>query len=432
MLPIGVSDVLGLVERGQGLHAYVRDRRLRALTEGAASSRALGTLYDGLRTLYYDLPVLVGPDGPFPVGVLPVTAEVEADPERLLGGIVSRPVTRPVMERRILEAVERRGGTMWNGTTFSLDRAELDDAGAVRSLTAYLGSYSDMVCSADYLEFEILAALWSNPDRPPALEALPARLAAFGGGSPAACLLAGGGVDATIAISTLVVYRREGEFWAFCEVRSDGVAEYGGLYHVVPSFIFQPVVSPTPRNLAVEWSVRHNVFREYLEELFDVPEVKRSKRSVAADYFYRHPNLLYLRRLLDDGRARLSATGVAFNLLTHRPELCTVLVIDDESWYEDQKDRYSAAGGGLDYLCFNEEFRANEHQAGSPHLEPVTTLPLADPFWAQVARPWTMVPPGAPALVLGCRSACRTLGLPEPDWLAAMRVDPGHADPFTL
>jgi hypothetical protein len=430
MLPIGVADVLSLAERGHDLYTYLRERRLRELT--AVGPRGIDTLYESLRTTYYDLPVLTGPDGPFPVGVLPLTADAAARPEALLGELVPHPATVPVREPRLIEAIQRRGSLLWNGTTFSLDRLTLDPAGAAASLTAYLGTYFDMVCSAGYLELEILAALRRRPGHGVALEALPARAAALAGGSPAEVLLSGGGVDATIAVSTLVVYRRGGEWWMLCEVRSGAVAEYGELYHVAPSFIFQPVVSTTPRNLAVEWSIEHNVFREYLEELFDVPEVAHARRAVAADYFSGHPNLVYLRSLLADGRARLSGVAAAFNLLTHRPEICTLLLIEDEEWFDSQKDVYAARARGLEFLCFNEEFRPTEHQVTERHLESVSTLPLDDPAWAGIARPWTMVPSGAPALILGCRSACAALGLAEPDWLRAMTIDPAHADPFSL
>ena len=58
----------------------------------------------------------------------------------------------------IVSTLKSRGTTIWNGTTFSLSNALLDSAGAVTGLDGYLSSYYDMVSSADYLEFELLAA----------------------------------------------------------------------------------------------------------------------------------------------------------------------------------------------------------------------------------------------------------------------------------
>src|SRR5215470_5290427 len=307
MIPIGAGDIIALAEKSQNLYAYLRSKKTRGIAAGAVEGRTLPELYDSLRTIYYDIPVLFGPDGPFPMGVLPLTPKAKPEPELLLGNIVNRPNPPLILEPKVLDALRRRGVNIWNGKTFSLAILDLDPQGRASSLDAYIGSYFDMVCSADYLEYEMLAALMRSSFRPLGLEDLPARRRALSQASdPLACLLAGGGVDATISISTLVVYKRREQFWVLCEVRSDLVAEYSDLYHVAPSFIFQPVVSTTAANLKVEWSIKHNIFREYLEELFDVPEVQRSKRAISADYFYGHPNLAYLRTLIEVSRTRIS------------------------------------------------------------------------------------------------------------------------------
>jgi len=427
-----VGEIIELAGKGYSLYSYLRSKKTRDIAAGAVEARRFPELYDSLRTIYYDIPVLTGPGGPFPVGVLPLTSEAEENPEFLLGAIVDRPDYRPVMERRVIDAIKRRNATIWNGNTFSLNRLQVDSRGRANHLDAYIGSYFDMVCSADYLEYELLAALIHASFRPLGLEDLGARKDALSSAaSPLLCLLSGGGVDAAIGISTLVVYRRQHEYWMMCEARLDLVAEYSDLYHVVPSFIFQPVVSVTAQNLKTEWSIKHNIFREYLEELFDVPEVQHSGRSVSADYFYGHPNLVYLRRLLADGRAQLSGVAMVFNLLSHRPEICTLLIIDDDAWFEDHKDRFAAGDRGLSYLCFNDEFRLNESQKTGSQLDTVTTLPIGDVRWAEIARPWSMVPPGAPAVVLGSRAACRKLGLEEPRWLASMTIDPAR-DPLSM
>lgn len=282
---------------------------------------------------------------------------------------------------------------------------------------------------AGYLEYELLDALQRTEDRPFTVESLPVRrqtLSMYP--NPSECLRTGGGIDATIAISTLVIYKRDGEYWILCEVRSKKVAEYGDLYHVIPSFIFQPVVAPTPHNLNVEWGIRHNIYREYLEELFRVPEAEHSQGAVDPRYFYDHPNLRYLQQLLDAGIADLKGVAFIFNLLNHRPELCTLLLIKDETWYEDQRFSHHWAGSGaLQHLNLNDEFMDHEHRSDRPHLESVTTLKLTESDrWPEIVRPWLMVPPAAPALILGARAACRQLQLTEPAWLSSFGIDPSH------
>ena len=428
--------ILELIKAREDLYTYVKRQETRRERTGHSATVPIPEAYLELRKIYYDLNILSGPDGPFPVAIVPLAPHAESDPETILAQLVAGR-TKPILEERIIRAIQDRGSDIWNGNTFSLAELRLDSLGRAESMDAYLGSYFDMVCTANYLEYELLDALRQTGDRPFVLESLPIRTRTLSPYStPSACLRAGGGIDAVIAISTLVVYLREGEYWIMCDVRSKKVAEYGDLYHVIPSFIFQPVVAPNRHNLRVEWSVRHNIYREYLEELFRVPEAEHATGAVDPQYFYGNANLRYLQRLLATGVADLKGVAFIFNLLNHRPELCTLLLINDEAWYEDQRfvrdetwneDQDSshrpAASGNLRHLNINDEFMDHEHRSARAHLESVTTLPLYDELWAEIARPWLMVPPGAPALILGAREACRRLQISEPDWLSPFTID---------
>jgi hypothetical protein len=50
--------------------------------------------------------------------------------------------------------------------------------------------------------------------------------------------------------------------------------------------------------------------------------------------FYDHPAMVDLQEMSAKGLAKLYLTGVAYNLLTLRPEICLLLVIQDETWWE--------------------------------------------------------------------------------------------------
>jgi hypothetical protein len=423
---ISIGDVLSLVEMGVKLRELprrIQERQADGLVSPGHLARKQQTLYEFLFELYYDLGILSGPDGPFPIGVLPLSSAAINDPENLSVKVRKRKEPYKVLHLELVDALKRRGSKIWNGPTFSLITTDLNETGSVSGLKACIGSYFNMVASADYLEYELLARIMQS-DSPIALEDLPARSVAISDTTPSNCLLSGGGVDAAIAISTLVVYAREGQYWLLCDVRSKSVAEYGDLYHVIPSFIYQPVTAITDHNLRIERSVRHNIYREYLEELFDVPEVGHAGRPIAPDYFYDFPNLALLRDFLAEGAAEIRGTAFIFNLLTHRPEICTLLLIRDESWYQQQKDISRAKTIGLRHLNLNNEFLLSEDQINESHLEIVTTLPLDDPRWKKIVKPWQMVPPGAPALIFGVKGAVKLLSIEEPDWVHDFHVEP--------
>jgi hypothetical protein len=130
-----------------------------------------------------------------------------------------------------------------------------------------------------------------------------------------------------------------------------------------------------------------------------------------------------LRDLEAAGSARLISTGLAFNLLNHRPEILTTLIIEDEAWYEKQEAIGRAALEGMRHLRLNNEFSSLGGASASGALESVSTLPLSSKRWARVLNPSWMVPPAAPALVLGTRLACGELGISEPHWLEPFGID---------
>jgi hypothetical protein len=182
-----LPDIVTVIEKGWSLYRYLKERRIRELISDDQSRRVM-KLYDFLRVLYYDQHVLRGSNGYFPVGVLPVSPSVVRQPDEIVGNLVPLTKEPPVFEPRIIEAIKRRGSEIWNGNTFSLAKLVLDKKMRANRVDAYIGSYFNMVSSADYLEYELLAAIEKGHALD--LSNLPVRSAALMGfESPSDCLL---------------------------------------------------------------------------------------------------------------------------------------------------------------------------------------------------------------------------------------------------
>jgi hypothetical protein len=147
-----------------------------------------------------------------------------------------------------------------------------------------------------------------------------------------------------------------------------------------------------------------SVFREYLEELFGMPESHADKPDSSLPRVDAHPSFKYLTSMLEAGNAKLLCTGVAFNLLNHRPDVCALLLINEESWFCDEAVRIPLSSWP---------------SASSDQLSQslTTALPLASPLWLEVLRPSDVSPPGAASIVLGVRRAFELLKQPPPEWL---------------
>ncbi len=207
---------------------------------------------------------------------------------------------------------------LYNGPTFtmkSLRKKPLRLRGAI-------GRYYDMLATCTALERELRDAVAEGWMRAPSRATYHRHI------PPAEALTRGLRRSATIGIGTLTVFNDGEGYKALLAQRSAATAIDSGMYHVLPAMIFQQ----TTANFADrrEWSVKHQILREVLEELFNFPEQLQPPRW---DFFYDQPALLYLLDLLDTGGAQLCATGIVLNLLTLRPEISTLLLIHDPEWY---------------------------------------------------------------------------------------------------
>lgn len=353
-----------------------------------------------LARTYSDLALMRGPAGHIPAWPLRLSSAATADVDHLSIQLTERIAKIVPHPSRLEDAEEKeKRSRMWDGTTFSLSGFALDSAGAVERIEGYLGSYFRMRDTAGYLERE----LYATPSEEFSLDTLPARRAVLGAfASPSICLTQGGGVDGAMGGSTLVMFARDKTYDMLVAQRS-AAHDRGGLYHTVPSFMYQPVAH-RQRVDPLDKKISHNVFREYLEELFDVGV------SDDAAALYEHPNLKYLCGLIDEGAAELRPSGLVFNLVDHRLEICTLLMIHDDDWYARQGDRSAAQRHGLAPIRASVEMGP----------QGVTALSIDDPSWIKILDPSNAMPMAVATIVLGTRQAHSIVGFSEPSWLAAI------------
>jgi hypothetical protein len=296
----------------------------------------------------------------------------------------------------------RRHLDTWNQLTYDLASIERIEAGP--RFHCKLGTYYHSLSTSESLEREILegysAWLDYEPDEAwPKLERrrwVHERVA-----DPVAD---GAHRSAAIGVSTLTIVRiRRPEFDGykmFLSPRSCTVATQRRRYHVIPSGMFQPFLADEgPDSLRAQFSVRETVLREFVEELYGVEELETGDGCVDHTAIFRRPEAQLISRMLEAGNARLLYTGVAVNLLALRPEICTLLVIEDPYWYEAQSGQLK--------LC-DEYLRQSERTKLLPDQRWVQLIALDDRNglepegqWKDMLRPATLVAPGWAGVDLG-------------------------------
>ncbi len=235
---------------------------------------------------------------------------------------------------------------LYNGRTFTMRHIRRNPL----KLRGAIGNYFDMLATCAALEREMRDAALGGSLRAPSRTAYHRWIA------PQNSLLRGDQRSAAIGIGTLTVFNDGGVYKAMLARRSASTAFDNNMFHVLPAMMFGPTTADFSNRR--EWSVKHQILREVLEELFGLPE---ETRPVRWDFFYDHPALRYLMHLLEAGRAQLCATGIVLNLLTLRPEISVLLLIHDPAWYT----RVSAEGSDMPLVS------ADETLDGSQVMSPI-------------------------------------------------------------
>ena len=224
---------------------------------------------------------------------------------------------------------------LYNGPTFTMKEIRTKPL----RLRGAIGLYYDMLATCAALERELRDAVAEGWMRAPSRATYHRQV------PPPDALTRGLKRSAAIGIGTLTVYNAGDGYKAILARRSASTANDSGMFHVLPAMIFQQTTAEF--NDPCEWSVKHQILREVLEELFNFPEQIDPPRW---DFFYHHPAMLYLLDLLAAGKAQLLATGIVFNLLTLRPEISTLLLIHDPEWYR----RISAPDSDMPFMTAEE------------------------------------------------------------------------------
>jgi hypothetical protein len=221
----------------------------------------------------------------------------------------------PVYDYGYLQTMQNSGRNVFNGITFTFKNLRRSPL----RVDCSLGRYFDMLATSGALERELRDAAQESAIRVPMRSQYHRHI------QPIVALKSGRGRSAAMGVACLTVANIGGEYKALLARRSSKNATDPGFFHLLPAFIFQPASAAVRDE---EWRVSYHIYREYLEELFGMPEITSSEQR-----FDGHPALLYLHELMQQGKAGLYLTGVSLNLLTLRAEISALLLIHDAAWY---------------------------------------------------------------------------------------------------
>lgn len=390
------KDLLNFTRQHWG--KFTQDRIKKQIRQ-AQKSRENPLLYEFLKWKYEDYPVLERCGNIYPVVVFPAPKHQRYDLNSVLvDPLMKRNGPKPEsfvsrdLSFRVLK--ERAGIPIENRLTYTMVQLNTQDT---LQLSCALGYYYDTLDTCQSLEWEILSCCdklnMHDKDSFNRFDSqLELRKALHGKvDNP---IIDGSSRSAAIGISTLVAYNDNGEIKLWLKRRSKrGVAVHSGFVHVIPSFMFQPVTMEVDK----EFKIPHNIFREYLEEIFDKHEPRMGEEEVH-NYFYTDPRLEYLHILLGRQEAELLFTGIAIDLLNLRPEICTILWIKTSDWF----NHHSRSANNNRFKVNLEFMGGYDEQDASQWVTPVSfSHSDSEILQNEYLLPSHITPPGAAAFWLG-------------------------------
>ncbi len=278
----------------------------------------------------------------FPVTILWKNSDRSVNPDSILGeldksypaqmeGSAVLGAAEYGQARAFIKRVYESGPIKYEGIDYRM--TDIDLASEIPRIHGAYGWYYDAILTQYAVEWELRKAVSGTKrehlSRLGNSGSLPLREHIEAQCNP---LLSGDGRCAALSISTFVVFqRRQRGFYCLLRRRSAEVGVSPRMVHVVPAGMFEA------KNLEDPWSVEINIWRELLEEVYNDVEHLGTGVPEHEDYIRSKIPIALLLEMMARGAAELSVTGICFDLLNLRPEICTALFINDPAFVEAKR-----------------------------------------------------------------------------------------------
>ncbi|HQV31578.1 MAG TPA: hypothetical protein PKV71_06870 [Calditrichia bacterium] len=341
----------------------------------------------------------------FPALAFPASGKANGNPQNLLGSFFpdGSTVSLTPAQNTLLAALRRRIPHIWDGPVYDMETLSLTDG--IPSLSARPGGYFANLATGELVELELLAALGSTTANPaaPLAGRLAQRRLLQAHENP---IFSARFRCAAAGLSAIIVCRDQTRRIVLMRFAAPKFGPQFRVLHALPSLMMEPATGRWTQ----EFDVHHNFFREYLEEVFDAPEQRGE--GLPLGFFENHPAQTFLRSFLDRREAQLIGTGIAVDLLKLRPEICTLLLVENPAWLACHQAGRDPQGNAIPVLDIGSALRRGELLCRQPQETPLPPVGIADQKWvafplgeqfdlpAGLVRPGWFNPAGGAALTL--------------------------------
>ncbi|MGW3353300.1 hypothetical protein ACWDA3_59290 [Nonomuraea rubra] len=402
------------------LESAAKREKARKAEERARVLGDVGVM-ETLRTIYPAYPLVELWDVPMPICQFPALPSEWDNTESAVGQLLDRRVpayneysdefdpfdgkeafARYVQRYENFDNADDRR-RFFPGAAYALRQMKLYSQGGVK-IDCVMGRYFTSLATSEDLDEEMMEALKPSPGSAVPLSSLPRR--SWLHGQVDDPVIDGRHRAAAVSHATVVMsITNDGGYDIMLPVRSYDVATHANFNHVAPSGIFAPYDESSPSPIE-EFCVRRNFYREWVEELYAIEEHEHPAYSVVIPDPEDEPEITRIKSLLHPtaGRGRLYYTGVSYNLLTMRPEICMLLLIDDSKWFKEEGRIARETGRPF---AWGWEYERSAWEGwkvpGKPEQLRLRLTPDLRPADGSVLMPTFLIPNAAAAISLAIR-----------------------------
>ncbi len=221
---------------------------------------------------------------------------------------------------------------------YMLSSFKLNDNDHLISVSAHVGTYEQNIYSSHILEYELYKYYINKkhdiqhltPEQ--ILSYLPLRKLVHKNRSQKDILVNGDDRSSLLGVQALVMFKdhEDLKYKVFVIKRSDDVASKPGYYQFIPSGGFEIWQNDDNDDiLKNNFSVRHAIFRELIEEVFGEEEFVDNKVGMPESNILNHPKVQFILNLIFKKQASFQFLGSCVDLVGLRHELSFILRIDD-------------------------------------------------------------------------------------------------------
>ncbi|MBM6648619.1 hypothetical protein [Bacillus sp. RIT 809] len=228
---------------------------------------------------------------------------------------------------------------------FELDEYTLNKQNEITGFSANVCQYKHTVVTSHILEYELFRSYkkyggnLQNIPTKNILKKLKYRNKIHNNQSNFEIMIKGKNRHSLLSVQMIIIAysKKSDKYCTLIFKRSEKVAIKPNYYHIIPAGgyeIFEKEETTNKYIIKQNFNIELALFRELIEEIFNGKDYEENEQGEAKEIVHKHPDIVDLEKMLENGEAHLQFLGNVTELMSLRPELSFMLLVDSPDFLQ--------------------------------------------------------------------------------------------------